>query len=454
MPIKESNRITPQNKYAANSGDVDNLNYIKDTYTTQSAQNSKRYPQEYRTILAYPEGYAMQVTYFHRNHPNIDTRSMSSELIDKDDAVHKDLTRILNLEMKLTEPLQSEFREEDNTFLISGQAVMYPGLEPYIGDLFYLEIDNNNIHLFRVNNITPTTYRQERNYAISFSTYTKVNEEVYRRLNSTSLTTMVFDKKSYFGSSEYSLLTYDSYFVLTKLRSLRKSISQDLINFFFDSSVQSFIRPDKVYDPYVVEYLKRKISVFDDGVRAVQLYPRLNNYNRSIWYKLIDSNNTLDLSDLYYRWSIRFKAVDMFDSDINGLMEMNYLILTEDAKKSKSINTGVKAPEINNDNSYKPIVNVKRPLCSYKEGSTPAQEATYDDTVYIFSLGFYKGFVEETNTLEKCIFNWLSSNILDPKEIVLLTERYRKFGFDTNEAFYTYCLYLSLIDAAIIRVAE
>ena len=399
----------------------------------------------------------MQVTYFHRNHPNIDTRSMSAELIDLEDAVHKDLTRILNLEMKLVDKLQSDFRKEDNTFLVSGQAIMYPGLEPYTGDLFYLEIDNNNIYLFRVNEVTPTTYRQERYYSIQFSTYTKVSEEVYERLNSNSLTTMVFDKRSYFGSSEYTLLTYNSFLILKKLRQLRESISQDLVNFFFDSSVQTFIRPDQIYDPYVVEYLKRKINVSDNGVRAIQLYPRLDNYHRSIWYKLTDSNCMLDVSDLYHHWEIRNKTVGMFDSDINGLMGKQFLILTDVVDPNKTVDSGKPTPlprPAYDAYYHTPIIDMKTPYFLHHKGHLSNQEATYDKTTYILSQDFYKGFVGNSTQLEKYIYNWVFKNELDPRNIVLLTEKYRKFGFDTNDAFYTYCLYLALIDAAIVRIKE
>ena len=399
----------------------------------------------------------MQVTYFHRNHPNIDTRSMSAELIDKEDAVHKDLTRILNLEMKLVSSLESEFREEDNTFLISGQAIMYPGLEPYIGDLFYLEIDNNNIHIFRINDIKPITYRQERSYTVSFSTYTKISKELYNHLNSNSLTTMVFDKRSYFGSSEYTLLTYDSWFVLKKLRQLRKSIAQDLINFFFDKSIQTFVRPDKIYDPYVVEYLKSKISVDEDGVRAYQLYPRLDNNYRSIWYKIINSDNTLDLSDLCPTFVVKQKILGMFDSDMNGLMGMNYLILTDNVEKDKEANSKLATllPRPRYDAYYyKDLIDMKTPSELHHEGYVSHQEATYEGMTYIFPMNFYKGFIDNSTTLERLIYDWLFKDKLNPNEVKIVTERYRKFGFTTNDAFYTFCLYLALIDAAIIRLAE
>lgn len=399
----------------------------------------------------------MQVTYFHRNHPNIDTRSMSAELIDKNDAVHKDLTKILNLEMKLLNSLESEFREDDNTYLVTGSATMYPGLEPYIGDLFYLEIDNNNIHLFRVNDVKPTTYRQERYYTIQFSTYTQATPEVYARLNSDSLNTMVFDKRSYFGSSEYSLLTYDSWFVLKKLRQLRKAIAQDLVNFFFDSSNQTFLRPDKIYDPYVVEYLKAKIVVADSGVRPVQLYPRLDNYHQSIWYKLTDSANTLDMSDICFLYLVYNKKLDMFDSDMNGLMELRYLILTE-TTVSQLVTTdpnNVNLPRPQYDIKYFPdLLDLQKPSMCYHDGYLSHQEATYDKTTYLLSRDFYNSYITNTNSLEYILHDWLFNNNLDSKKIMLLTEKYRKFKKSDNNTFYTYCFYLALIDAAIIRLTE
>jgi len=397
------------NKYAANSGQTDRLVNIKDTYTTMSSVNPTRYPQEYRMLLGYPEGYQMVVTYFHRNHPDIDIRTMASEIIDREDAIHKDFTRILNLEMKLVEQLEHENREDDNTVSLTGSAIMYPGMEPYIGDIFYLSIDHNNIHVFRVIDIEPTTYRQERYYKISFSTYTDLTPELHHNLKNATLNTVVFDKKAYFGSSEYTLLEHDSYLQLQKLRQVRKAIAQDIINQFYHTDIMSYLRPDGIYDPYVTEFLRKKLTVDDGGVRAVQLNPRMRDYFKSIWYKLLDSENYTDFSDICSTFTYKYKKLDMFDSDYNGLGEKTYVDLTDDSSK--------------------------------------------EPDTYVLPKSFYAGDVGSMDPVSKIIYTWITTRKIKAKEVLSIVEKYRKFKFN-NEAFYILPLYLDMIDSAIISITE
>lgn len=373
-------------------------------------------------LLAHPQGYQMVVTYLHRNHPDINTRSMPAEIVDSEDIVHKDLTRILNLEMKLTDPLEYEILEEDSTVRLQGQAVMYPGIEPYIGDLFYLEIDHNNIHLFRVNEITPTTYRQERYYRISFVTFTKATPQVYELLNDATINTQVFDKKAYFGSSEYSLLAYDSFLQLQALRQHRRDIAQDITNFYYRSDLNSYMRPDEVYDPYVTEFLRKKLTVDDDCVRAVQLFPRMIDYHRSIWYKLLNAENRADFRDVYPGYAYKKQQPVMFDTDITGICNKMYVALAATAAESPS--TGI-----------------------HPAGCTA-------DSTYVFGTAFYAGDRDAMDMFSRTVYDWLTLGKIDVVTVLDMVERYRNVNPASVAAFYTYPVYIDLIDAGILSITR
>lgn len=412
-------------------------------------------------LLAYPKGFPLRTTYFHRLHPNIDNRSLIVSIDMTEDLIHEDLLMIKNLEMVLESSLQHENMTDDKTTRLTGTAIMYPGLEPYEGDLFYLDVGNSNFILFVIQGIVPTTYRQERYYRVSFTSTNTLDKVTFDRIQAAVTETCYFEKKKYFGESELTFLSTESYEQLKTLEHYRKAIGQDIVNFFFDRDNGSFFRPDGVYDPYVAEFLRSKLSVLENRVRACQLVVPFLDFHKSIWYKFIDAENKNDLSDLYFKAQINRLTPQYYAVSFNGLTGKYYLTLTGETD-GNHISGNIARNGGCNEPNTPTLINDRKIIRNdhtwQHQGYVPHQwesnQCSNDPTngTYIFSERFYRNDIDSgSDALEIIVHDYLTKNLVNIQGIIDMVSRYRKLGRDLI-AFYRFTIYLELIDAAIIAV--
>ena len=352
VPAKENNHVlVPDNILDAKDRDVDKLARIEDTFTTRHSVNPVSYPEEFRKLMAYPRGTAVHVTYFFQNLPDIDHQSAMSDISVIEHHLHKDLTEVRKMEMRFLDQIQNEFREDDNSWSLSVEALVYPGREPHMGDIFLIEVGNNKIIQFQVNNITPTTYRQGSYFRITANSYQFATAQSLETLRNCVTDVYYFDKDKYFDDGRVTLLKHQSYIDLRKLEHLRKSLIETYMNKFYREDFESVAYFDDTYDPYLVEYLKNKISLSDYHRRPEQLDTTLHDYEKSIWYKLANSVCPDYLDDTIFNTTIEFNIANALSPTNNRLDNSNKVALD----KENSITGSTIA---NNNYSYgKPIDN-------------------------------------------------------------------------------------------------
>lgn len=459
--VNETIRMDPRNAYSANAENYDKLANVRDVFTTQTAVNPDRYPETYNMLLGYPKGYQMVVPYYHRQDPGLDTRSFIVDISMDEHVIHGDFTKINNFEMKLLDNLSVTNQEEDKSVELTGTAVTYPGFEPFEGDLFFLEIDNRQPTIMIVTKVEPTTYRQERFYQIQFSAYTQLTKSLYERIEAAVTERCFFDRKKYFGESQLTFLSSESWSVLNDLKHYRKCIAQDLVNFFYDRDCDTFFRPDGVYDPYVVEMLREKLTVKDDRVHPLQLLVPVPDYHRTIWYKLALAENVTDLRDVWRYSDIVYKTPEIFTSDFNSLNGRLYLRIREKGPEKniyppmRKLSRGSVTDTIHGHYPYRrrfpdrvmgySVVHPDCEICNTADKEHPAS--------VLFTHEFYSGYIDSGSCELTILLNSFLTRTkeIDPKRTVDLVKTYRLLGQDTN-AFYRMTLYLVLIDGALTTV--
>ena len=193
---------------------MDNLVTISDTFTTKTAVNNTRYSDIAGMLALYPEGSPIIVTYYHKIVSEIDVRSGVTDLSPHSNSVHKDYTKILQFEMRMIGQLESNFEEVDNGFAITGEAIVYPGFIPHIGDEFLLDVGDGKIGEFKLTNVIPTTYRQGRCHKVSFEIIGYLEPSDLATLESGVRETVYFEKNSYVGDgwTEIELRKYMKYY--------------------------------------------------------------------------------------------------------------------------------------------------------------------------------------------------------------------------------------------------
>lgn len=399
--LKETDRIIPNNDNAATDLDVVGLAHIQDTFTTNTAIAPERYSEAYGGLMLYVEGIPVTVTYYHTNLPPIDIRTGSADIQPMGHSVHKDFTKILHMEMKLQDNIRPDFVTEDNSFDITGEAVMYPGFEPNIGDEFLLDMGNGKIGEFKVNDKTRMSYRQGACYKISFEILNFLDDTILTRLESGVRETFIFDKRSYPGEGDWTFLTQDKFVTLTTLEKVRRDIIARYMKHFYSRDWNSFMRPDGMYDPYVCEFLKKKLEYKEIKRYPLQLFRRLEDYEYSFWS--LFTSEYPDLRFISPRCSSEYLKADALAIDHNPLVNRHYLALTDEDATN----------------------------CPF----------------YVMSENFYIGAGDKLTDVEKIVYTYLFDRKIDPAKVLEVVQNNRHM--DLVDMFYQFPIYLELIDVSI-----
>lgn len=352
----------------------------------------------------FPEGSPIIVTYYHQNISQIDIRTAPTDISLLGHPVHKDFTKIMNFEFRLLDQLNSEFNDEDNSFHISGEALFYPGFNPYIGDIFLLDLGDNKIGEFKLNNVTPTSYRQGKYHRVVFEILTYVTAEVLQLLEEGVRDTVYFNKNVYVGEGDYVFLKHESYLQLQELKKKRKELLQFYTNEFYREEWESFVRPDEIYDPYLVEFLRRRFALKDIKVRPSQLNSRIKNYYESVWYLFTNSEYQTNLDNVQSIAYVNYFKADALATDLNALINRYQILLGE--------------------------------------GS--------NSTAYVFSSNFYSGNRPSMTPLERATYDYITTRTVHIPSILDLVSQYRTMS--DSDKFYHIPILIELISLSISAI--
>ena len=488
----ETDRLIPENILDAKDRDINKLVKIEDTFATRTSINPTSYPEEFHMLMAYPRGTPVHVTYFYQNLPDIDHQSAMSDLSLVEHHSHKDFTEVRKLEMRFLSQIETEFKEEDNTWNITVEALMYPGKEPHMGDVFLFEVGNNKIIQFSVNNVSPTTYRQGSYYRITAHSAQFATADSLEELRNCVTDVWYFDKHKFFDDGKITLLKHQSYIDLKKLIKYRKELVEVYMNKFYREDFESVADKNGVYDPYLVEYLKNKISLDDYHRRPEQLDTTLIDYDKSIWYKLSTSVAPDVWDDIYTKFEIKSKVTNPFSPTNNRLDNSQYISLVSSDMESDSNNTitstntrGMNYDIYGRPNNcnhhcyYCSFLYHHHTDCDVNCNHCPqyhGKKCTYQDDVcefakaymvklkknidlskpkkldkyqsYAFSSSFYNGIKEHMNAFELLVYRWLQHEEIYPGEVLEVVGIYRKLT--DEQKYYIIPALLAVIDFMIV----
>lgn len=303
--------------------------YIKDSYTNATAVNLDRYASIKAALSAYIEGSTIKVTYFHHVNNESLARAMASDVSMMLDDAQISFLKINNFEMKLKDQIDFNYNQDTNTSTATGQAIVYPGFIPYIGDLFLYEI-SGTVGIFKINN-TPSRLSIQYGscHEISFSLVAYATTEIMTKLKRCVADEAWFDKQR-FLNEEGALLSFNEVELIKNLNILEKQLLIQYIDTFFDNrEYMTFIREDKKFDPYVIEFIGSILDLYSLPVLPQQLISNPPNYRKSIWYKLLEptilSESLIMSKCKYEKYTVTLRTVL-----INALTNRDYLFLTND----------------------------------------------------------------------------------------------------------------------------
>lgn len=440
----ETTKILPVDILNATDKDVTHLRHIQDTFTTKTAMNPNIYQEEFRMLAAYPSSSKIRVTYFYQNKAELDTRTTIADLSSMEDYVHHDLTEIRELELSLTSPIEQELNDEDHTVTLSLEGVMYPGFIPHIGDIFFFDVGNSKVAVFTINNVVATTYRQGAYHRFNANSNVFLTDELYDDLKSrTNGSILYFDKRKYLEDGELSLLNSTSFYNLKDLTYLRKELIHYYMNKYYSEVHNSVMRYDNVYDPYLVQYLKKKLSLRDYYRRPEQLLTSLIDYHKSFWWLLTDSVDRGNFSDISTVSSTKYYNAQALHPDTNAIINRNYIVLSDTSSSNNSSTYNLRNATTNTNTEYsKHRKWIDCPLCTCNGDNTSPN--------YIFDSSFFDGDFANMSDEESLIYRYMKGMEFDISSAIELMKKFRNLSEENQ--FYFIPIYIDIVDDLIVKI--
>ena len=295
---------------------------VKDTFTNRTAIAPETYPQIFGALLQYTTGVPIIVDYFKKRGSYINNQTIDTSFSLERAAVQSSFDLIHNLEIRIADQLAVDIDTETTETTVKGSGILYPGLNPNVGDIFYLKLPDDNIGVFVVNMTKPLSIYRGTHYQIEFHLYGNLTSTIDSKLRQSVSDELWYDKQVFFNE-EATLLSDVSYQQLKALIRYRSAIISRLLNQFYNVTEKTIIAPNNIFDTYLIEYLINKISVNDSRRDICQMAnPYIQHFDGCIWKTFLTQDISV-LSSMGYtlgRYQQYLFDVNMSDIDRHDLV--------------------------------------------------------------------------------------------------------------------------------------
>lgn len=235
------------------------------------------------------------------------------------------------MEIKLPSEMSFSYDTENAISTLSGTCVTYPGFNPHPGDVFVYRIDNGQYGLFRIIN-TPErlSIRTGTMHSCEFTLDHILDTETYQQLEDKVRQQAYFNKQRFLMESS-ALLTHEEMLDYKLLLKQYEMLSKEYVRYFYDQTVKSFIRPDGIYDPYLVDFIQKVCGSYVYEKYVMQLLPSIKDmFNVDLlWDKLLDRDNVGFIADTA---EVVTYTVDSKEVRPTGLINRKYLRYSADGE--------------------------------------------------------------------------------------------------------------------------
>jgi len=186
--------------------------FVSDVNLNKFAIDSTTYPNTAKMILGFIKGKRILVTYYRglkQGSGNI--RTNTADYPTARNVLDNEYSKILNLEITLPKELDFEANPELASIDVSGEAMLYPNMNPSNGDVFTMGLGDGRIGVFQVSSVQPMSWRSDTIFAIKFTLQSFMGPEDIDPIEGSVVETFVFQKENYLGNT-VSLLKESTYF--------------------------------------------------------------------------------------------------------------------------------------------------------------------------------------------------------------------------------------------------
>lgn len=189
-----------------------------------------------------------------------------------------------------------------------------------------MDLKDGNLGLLRINNVVRLSMRQASYHKIECYLFSYMNDELWQNIQKSVTNRVIFNKEAYFNDS-IVLLQYDSYTALQQAYETKTDIILNYFKMYYDLTLETIVKKNYQYDPYIVEFLQRHISITESKKRPFQHVHPLPTYEQSIW-SVLENKNYKNLSDCLCKVQIEKYRPSAFHVGMNALYDKSYILLS------------------------------------------------------------------------------------------------------------------------------
>ena len=409
-PRSGSSTTTPyrndvENNIPNSQTDVaNNMPYIGDSDHNKFAINTQAYPNTTKLLVGFMKGKRTLVTYYRLlGKGGGSIRTNNADYPATRNVLFNEYQKIINLEITL--PAGFTFEPDPSTASVSitGEAKMYPGMNPSVGDIFTTAMGDGQIGVFQVTMVTPGTWRNDRIYIFRFSLQSFADNSDIDPIEGSVTLVSVFRKENYLGSTG-ALLSEQTYLDLEKIKAMRRNLLRFYHRTFLCSELNSYRRPDGVYDAYCIQFVANKMRLSDLYFRPKNLLgQRQDEYNGTLWGRLDDRYNT-NLHGVYPAYTTRTHRRTALSVTANELLGCSVVVLQDDME------------------TYQP---------------------------YVLSRAFYNGDAEEMDAFEILVTEAIQQRTCGSLAALISEYLEPAYSLTKDEMYYKIPIYIHFIDMAL-----
>lgn len=374
--------------------------------------------------------------------------------------VYQSYKKIVNLEIKVQTPLNTDQDDANKEMNVTGSGTLYPSVIPNEGDMFVADIGEGKRAVFRVTSSRKNSIFKEACYDISYTLDTD-NVDKQLDLEQKTVATYYFHK-DFLVNGTNPLIIKSEMDTLVNLKKVYDTMLYQYFKRFYSHEFKTLIVPSQLrptYDTYLTRYV---VDMFSTTEAPELAYIRTLNLDEdkvakcdSLW----DALKRKDISLLNTAFkkaglvsALSFNRTPTFNgirySGVGAVVYPKDPYLTVDYNYSNS----AKTVELNGFNSSADdeqasnllvrAVNLKNLQSELSDNLYPV---THDD-YYVLSANFYKN-TNAQSTLEVAVTSYINNNQVDSEQLYNTAKTFHTWG--SLEQFYYVPIVMTLIRSVL-----
>lgn len=283
------------------------------------------------SLLTHIEGASWTVDYYQQV---LDTDSETSDLQLNQKAVYQQYRLIRHLELKVQGELGYQQDDNNRNAIVTGSAMMYPGVKPNNGDIFLADIGDGRVGVLTVTRTEKKAIFKDTCYQIDYMLRDYLTTEYKDDLAKKVVKDSTF-VRDFIHHGQNPVMASSDFDQIAQLNAGYNNLLFQYLADFFNVEYQTLIVPNQVnvtYDPFMVLGV---LSILDNSasntimkIRALNVDGNVRYKENNLWTCLTHLNP--DIKELCFQKaglspSSLFKEAAMFDGIYySGIQDVVY----------------------------------------------------------------------------------------------------------------------------------